>query len=332
MPVPTGFGVNYNAAQANWTKDMAYFKAIGVNIIRVSHAVFPDSWVAGNSSVVGSPAWQRLCAQTFHNAGFYVIWGAGILSSVNVFETGLLNSTNWVNYHDWVVAEATYLQAHGIVIDEFCIGNEVEGYNDGTTLTQLQLQANLRQLATDVKAVYSLGKVTYATFNRGNTCYSNWIANGKGNLDTISIHPYGVYVSPTNVDITNFTNSDISNWVTAFGANGYVSEFNLDSGAPSTALVNSAYAVSRMATIYAAIRATGVSKALLFQWVGQYNTSNSWAQLYTNGSMNPMWFDFFTSQPMFYTPRAASVSRATTPNRAATPSRAAAPTRNLIFS
>src|SRR5665213_698718 len=112
MAVWSGLGVNYKAAQANWDADIAYFNTIGLKNIRPHMPGSPIPWNSTTNTL-----W-RTCAQYFHNAGFWVTWGTS---------QGTISASSWPALHDSIVAEATYLQQQGIVVDEFELGNEFEG-------------------------------------------------------------------------------------------------------------------------------------------------------------------------------------------------------------
>src|SRR6185295_11909984 len=250
---------------------------------------------AVNGLLANVNTYWRNCADYFHKAGFWVTWG------VSIAPIGKM--AQWQAYHDAVITEATYLQQQGIVVDEFEIGNELEGtnaldmfipqgnltqsnglatcttqkvhgyqtgdsitihnatpsgYNGTFTVTVInsttftytcdplldaaatgtgigcyyftiaQLHTNLRQLAADVKAVYSLGQVSYGCFDKtvgGVATYAEWRASGLGALDSLSLHPYG-NITPSTQTITtnNFTN--IALMISVFGNKVYLSEFN----------------------------------------------------------------------------------------------------------
>jgi hypothetical protein len=318
MSVMPGFGVNYAAAEANWSKDASYFQSIGLSLVRPVMPKVSYPWAIGSTGPGGYAFWRN-CAEYFHNAGFWVTWGPSVLSGW-ANGGGQANSTNWSNFHDSVVAEATYLQSNNIVIDDFSIGNELESCIDNSTLTYQQVRANIRQLAADVKAVYTLGTVSYSGDNQGSTHYnnirsdlgdtSNWLTEGLGGLDYMAMHPYAtVNVGTQTVDFSN-SESILASMTGAYGSKIYVSEFNLDFNTTNLFTLNPSVAIVQMVTMLEYIIADKVGKFLVFQWVGNLNENSQFSQLFTNGTMNPMWFDFFTSQPLYYTPRAATATRA----------------------
>lgn len=398
MSVLSGFGINYKAVQANWASDIAYFNKIGITNIRPNINGTPVPW---NST---SLATLRLCAQTFHNAGFWVTWG---VSGIAASGGSTLTSSNYQGFHDSVIAEVVYLQNQGIIIDEFELGNELEGMNAiqivisslsqkegiATVTTQVnhnfitgesvtiynaiptgyngnfsitvtgtrtftypvsaslttpatgvlrcysisisQLHDNLRQLAIDVKAVYNLGLISYACTNNtvdGVQTYSEWIANGLGGLDTISIHPYGtINISTQTVSPNGF--SLIAGMMAAFGSQCYISEFNLDSTSNNVTALKPTVAVSTMSSfLNTYIIGNNVQRYLIYSYVGLNNTDNQFAQLYTNGSMNPMWFVFFNSNPTEYAAGTRANINRTSVTRTTVASRTSYPARPLFNS
>lgn len=327
MAVWNGLGVNYKAAQANWDKDIAYFKAIGLKYIRPHMPTVSYPWTIGTSDGVSNYAFWRYLAQYFTQAGFSVTWGPSMLSGVT---QGNLTAALWSNYHDSCVAEASYLQSQGIILWDFEVGNEMELFVDGTTLTTTQLRANIRQLATDVKAVYS-GTVSYgASLGAGGG--HNWALDGTlGGLDTLSIHPYGTVTSASSVTFSN-VETLVDSVVTAFGSKAYASEFNVDGLSPNVALLSPSAASAAMQSFLSYLQGTGMPVAIIYMWTGWLNMDNQFAQLYTNGSVNPQWFYFFSSQPMCYTPRVNIAVRIPVPTRINVGVRADVANRTLIYS
>lgn len=320
MSVWAGFGVNYNGTQSDWTKHLAYFKAIGATHIRPTMPQYGYPYDSTKNTL-----WRN-CAQTFLNAGFYVTWG--ITSS----GASSLTSSTWPNYHDSVVAEAAYLQSQGIIFSDFELGNELDMSIDGTTITQVQLYTNVQQLALDVKAVYS-GRISYALSGAYSVWQASW-QGGLGHLDVISVHPYGnINVNAQTVSFGN-VNNILSYMPTYYGTNWYVSEFNLDASNANLQALSQAASVTNMQTMFNSITASGTSTALVYKWnQGVDVTLNNFAGgLLSGGAMNSTWPTFFTSQPMYYTSRLNAASRTSVPNRTAVPTRTNVPNRTLIFS
>lgn len=328
MSVWDGLGVNYqqgDVTNAQLLADAAYFKAVGLTSIRPAMPLAPYPY---NSS---SQSFWRNIASFFLEQGFYVTWGYSLLSGINK-TTNPITSSNWPNYHDSVVAEATYLQSQGIILGDFEIGNEMEAFVDNTTVTYAGLYALLQQLAADVKAVYS-GKVSYgATADSQGKC-APWIAGGLGNLDNVSFHPYCGFGQST-IPPKDFSgiSAEINRWIAVFGSNCYISEFNLNSSNTSLEQIPDSIAATLMQEFWSAIIATGITMAQVFMWHQDITTNYGYLQLRPNGTLHPQWFNFFTSDPMDYTPRTNVASRTAVTLRTNEAARMDVPNRTLIFS
>lgn len=292
----SGLGVNYKGDQPTWAADAAYLQSVGVTAIRPNLNTVPSPWSAGAPNASGSTAdknaFWRSCAQYFVSQGFHVTWGVSNLGVT-------LTSSNWQDYHDAVVAEATYLQSIGLALGDFEIGNEMEFVIDGTTLTQVQLRANLRQLATDVKAVYTLAPISYAcivtTLADGRGSLS-WANEGLGAIDILSIHPYGLVQTSQNFSYVNLNTLKsgglAQQTINALGAaHCYISEFNVDGSGhgENLLLINDEQATTAMRQIYANIKAAGFTRAFIYEYVGYLNGDNQFAMKNTDGSFNPTW-------------------------------------------
>ena len=220
QPVPQvypNFGVNYQNKPQYVPQDIAYFKRIGLRNIRVTLvATGGNAWSVGTADGGYNYATYRLVARMFANAGFFVTVGPSGNGST-------MTAATWPAYHDWVVAEAAYMQSIGMKLAYYEIGNELEFSIDQTTLTYAQLNANLRQLALDVKAVYNLGGISYGMTLSRTTAANDWLANGLGGLDVLNIHAYGVINTSTQTVSPSFFAS-IASFVAAFGDRVYVGE------------------------------------------------------------------------------------------------------------
>ena len=279
----SGLGVNYKAKQENWAADAAYFKSIGLTCIRPNLSSVPATWVIGSEASGGYAFWRN-CAKYFADRSFWVTWGVSGLSGA---DTGM-TATQWGQYHDSVVAEAEYCQSIGLSLGCFEIGNEIEGKIDGTTLTNAQLVTNLKQLATDVKAVYSLSPIGYSCYDRGDTFYDQFITQGLGDIDFIGLHPYG-NIANGGQAIKNGGYNALQKMVTAFGSKCIVTEFNIDSTDSNILKVTEDEKVASMRRLYGMIRSAGVKKAMVYSWVGWLNVDNQFAMKNTDGSFNNYW-------------------------------------------
>mgnify|MGYP001578134540 CR=1 FL=1 len=277
-----GLGVNYKAKQSEWASDASYFQSIGMKNLRIHIPSTPTPWSEAQNKV-----W-RDCANYFVNAGFWVTTG---VSAPNGTVSGNLTATRYAEYALSVIEEAKYLQANNIKLGAFCIGNELEGVVDGTTLTIPQVITNLRQLATDVKAVYTLSPITYSCYDRFLTTYDQWITQGLGGLDLLGIQPYGNIHSSTNSNSVRLGGyAVIQKMIVAFGADKcYISEFNLEANDTNLQKIPDEIRVVEMRKKYAFIKSLGFTKALVYSWVGYNNANNQFAMKNMDGSFNSMW-------------------------------------------
>lgn len=310
MGLYANFGINYQATQSNWANDAAYFSKVGLEYIRINYAPLSNPWAQGTPGTTGTAniaAYFRLCAQTFVATGINVSYGPTGFGLAG----GQMTATIWSQYRTALLAEAAYLQSIGLALWAFEIGNELEFQADGTTLTVSQLRANIRQLATDVKAVYTLSPITYGV--SGNYA-AGWVSDAiLGGLDTLSYHPYGtVRNNGSGVVFTNIDSGLLASFVSTFGVRGYISEFNLDAGSANIPLLDSPGQVTAMKQLLATIQSSGIGQYFVFEWGGPLSGSNRWAMLNTNGSINPMWYTFFASDPAPYLPRTLTPNRSTT--------------------
>ena len=69
----------------------------------------------------------------------------------------------------------------------FQLGNEAELNNDDDTLTDAQLIANIKSLATEVKALFTNGNVSYSCYNNN---IGDWVAACKGDIDLLVSNVY----------------------------------------------------------------------------------------------------------------------------------------------
>ena len=183
--------------------------------------------------------------------GAQVIWGVGAAPAT-------LTSTNWPTFRQGILDAAIWAQANGVY--EFQLGNEEEHHNDDTTLTDAQLIANLKSVATDVQAIFTNGNVSYSCWGAK---IDDWKTAGKGDIDFLASNIYhggnGSYDDSWKTLITNLVN--------AFGADGtYLTEFGLswtgldDYSADETV---QAEAITEMIDY---IKASGIKRAIFFNY------------------------------------------------------------------
>lgn len=199
-----GIGINYGYQNmydpAVAESDFAFLKAQGVTRLRIA--------MGGYDSALRTANGQDMVFRALSH-GFYVLWGY----STDVGKP-YLTASIWSAYKDAVINQlAPWAQQNGL--PELCIGNECDYQADGTTLTAAQVRADIRAMATTVKANGYTGKVSYNT-TIITSYYDAWVSEGIGDLDLIGWNSYDT--------LTNFQNRSpliVSN----FGNTGYVSEF-----------------------------------------------------------------------------------------------------------
>lgn len=283
----SGLGVNYKSLN-KIDEDIRYFRGIGLRYIRIHVPYATIPW---------SPAplahWRNV-AKRFHDAGFHVMWGFSSMGQTTI------NSSNWNSYANSVIAEATYCQAND-VCDLFIIGNEMEQFNDNTTLTDAQLRTNIRALGTSVKAVFSRPIVYCAEYGSSASTFGTyrWIQEGKANIDYLGANLYGNYDVSTHRYLPRYAigQGGIPALNAAFGSNWILSEFGVD----GTNTVFNAMSEDRknaeMATYLEFIKNNNVGRAYLYQYraFDDNDANDSFFLRYSNGRCRPAWYALATN-------------------------------------
>jgi len=186
--------------------------------------------------------------------GIKCIWGVSSNPTV-------ITASNWADFRTAILDAAQWAQDNGVY--EFQLGNEEEYHVDGTTMTVAQIIINLKSVATDVQAIFTNGNVSYSCFHLN---VDDWITSGKGDIDILASN---VYMGGDGYYSSNEWKTEVTNLVTAFGADGtYITEFapsysSLDDYSTDEAV--QAAAVSEMINY---IRASGINRALFHTWWG----------------------------------------------------------------
>ena len=286
LPNTLQLGCNYKALEANWAADATYFKSIGLTNIRPHLNSIPDNFTPpGSLSGTGYEYWRR-CATFFARQGFWVSWGPSSPSG----QSGLnLTEDTWQAFRLNVLADATYMQAQGIALGCYELGNEQEAHVDGVTLTQAQFIAHTATLATEVKAIYTLSPIGYSMYDTGGTTHDNWIANGMGGLDFLGLHPYS-NIQQGGRGITDGGYPAIIKMMKAFGADKlWISEFGLEASDTNLNLFSRQFQTNSMRYYWNYMRALGFTRAQIYMFVGWLNGNNAFACRYTDGSYVPYW-------------------------------------------
>ena len=189
-------------------------------------------------------------------AGARVIWGVSSNSFNNSAYT--ITAANWSLFRQAVLNAAQWAQDNGLY--EFQIGNEEESHNDDTTLTDTQLRNNLKSLATEVKAIFTNGNVSYSCRALD---IDNWVSLGKGDIDILAGNIYRGAGSSYNDD----WKAHITNLVNAFGADGtYITEFNLSASSLDDYSTDEAVQAEALTEMIEYIKDSGITRALYFVW------------------------------------------------------------------
>lgn len=185
------------------------------------------------------------------NKGARVVFG--------VLQNNTLTAANWGDYRTAVLSAAQWAQDNGMY--EFQIGNEEEYHNDDTTLTDAQLIANLKSLATEVQAIYTSGNVSYSCFSDN---INDWVTAGKGDIDLLASNIYmewgDHHAEPWQ--------SEIDALVTAFGVNGtYLSEFGPNSYGVNSYSTDESVQAAGVVTELNYIIASGITRAYYYEYI-----------------------------------------------------------------
>lgn len=207
MPIITGINYNDNDSSNNPNNppvDFAYVYNLGVKKIRLYTPHYDDP-----TSIT---RWRGY-VQTAITFGFTkIIYGLSFGPGAN------WTLADEAAYTTAIQAEATWVQSLGDSRIEFQVGNE-EVNHKNASVTLLQVRDFMRTCATNVKAIYTLGLVSYAesaTFSPSQI--TSWAGEGLGNLDRLGWNVYdglGTFSTILTSITSNFTN-----------INSYISEFN----------------------------------------------------------------------------------------------------------
>ncbi len=220
---------------------------------------FADTWLANGFTEIrfcvdytdaGALAASKVAVLAGQAEGLKFIWGVTGGGTTITF-------TNWLDFRLAILAAAQWAQDNGVY--EFQIGNEELYHNDDDTMTDLELIAELKNVATDVQVIFTSGDVSYSAGSPW-----DWIDEGKGDIDLLA---YNVYMGGDSFD--DWWKTEITSLVDAFGVDGtYITEFapswiSLDDY--STDETVQAAGVSEMIDHF---KASGITRALYYEWIG----------------------------------------------------------------
>ena len=200
------FGMTYNdnIVDPPASTELGKIKNLGFDRVRL---LFCDyTWSEGITR------WRGV-AQTSLGLGLYTVYG------ISAITTGI-TSGNWTTFANAVKTEAQWCQDQNNALLEFQIGNEEALHHDGS-ISDATLISNLKTLATEVQAIYTVGKVSYTDWIG---VAQNWMDAGIGDdLDYIGMNIY-------NESIGSNSFSSILDWVYGTWRNRvFISEFSPDS-------------------------------------------------------------------------------------------------------
>lgn len=295
-----GINLNFTAAGVSIPLQLRELQEHGFDHVRLNIIRYNTSQAAIN-------AWRGYTRLALDMGFKKVIWGFGA-------GTGL-TASNYGNYASGILGQAAWFQAQNDPRLEFQIGNEEELHHDAS-LPNGPLRVNLRTLATQVKAIYTIGPISYSSSIFTGNEISAWKNEGLGGLDRIGFNLYG----SDNV----FKNSAEA-IVSSFGGKGYVSEWGTNNGYidfNNEALYQQVINKRRRMLINA-----GVEEMYYYNYM---ESDNKWGV-----KMYPITGNFRTAFPMVLGIRPQftgnpnnTVIRANTPTRASTPMRGETPARS----
>jgi len=191
-------------------------------------------------------------------AGARVIWGVSSNSFDNPDYT--ITAENWPDFRAAILDAAQWAQANGVY--EFQLGNEEGLHIDGTTMTLDQLITNIKSVATEVKAIFTNGNISYSCYQ---DFISDWIAAGKGDIDIMALNIYREWGAHNAIP----WKSKIDNMVSAFGTDGtYITEFGLHTDGLENYSTDEAVQAVAIAEMIEYIKASGIERAIYFFWRG----------------------------------------------------------------
>jgi hypothetical protein len=207
--------------------------------------------------------------------GAQVIWG------VSFGDSGI-TAANWNAYSAAVQVQAQWAQDNGVY--EFQIGNELELNHDGS-ITDAQIRANLKTLATAVQGIFTRGNISYS-FDPD--AAAGWIAAGRGDIDLMAFNCYrgggGVFDDNWKTVLTAL--------VTAFGPDHtYVSELGPSATSLADYSADETIQAAAVAEMIEYIRASGMTRAFNFNY---YDDSRpfgpaGFGALKANGTYRKLW-------------------------------------------
>ncbi|MDD5086457.1 MAG: hypothetical protein PHV16_01765 [Candidatus Nanoarchaeia archaeon] len=218
--------------------------ANGFDVIRVGSPDWTDEW---NSIDRAKAAVLRAQAK-----GAKVCWG--------VTQSFTITAENWPQFRQAILDAAQWAQNNGVY--EFKLGNEEEWHIDGTTMTVPQIIANIKDVATDVQEIYTIGEVSYSCA-QGHI--DDWIAAGKGDIDLLTSN---IYMGGEYDSYDDDWKLRIDKLVDAFGPSGtYLTEFGPSYTSLEHYSTDEAVQAAAVTEMIEYIKASGMEKAFYFCYI-----------------------------------------------------------------
>jgi len=198
-----------------------------------------------------------------------------------------LTSTNWSDYVTAMQSFATWAQANGV--HEVQLGNHLEFYVDGITLTVAQLRINIKALATSIQSIFTNGDVSYSTTVDLAGNLAAWIALGYGDLDSIG---WMIYLN-SGTGTSWMTNIDAiyAEW----GAKSYIVEWNLDAAGYEYYSEDEEVQAAVITEMVNYIKASGIPRAFFYVYSQMGESDSEWAALKNDDTYRLLWWSLLDS-------------------------------------
>ena len=209
--------------------------------------------------------------------GAKVIWGVSSNALNNADYT--ITAENWPTFRQVILDAAQWAQDNGVF--EFQLGNEEELHVDGITITADDIITNLKSVATDVKAIFTNGNVSYSCWGGS---IDDWITAGKGDIDILASN---IYKGGEDYYDDGWETL-IANLINAFGSDGtYITEFNLSWSSLNDYSTDEAVQATALTEMIEYIKASGMTRALYFAW--RDDLGNCFGVVKEDGTYRQLW-------------------------------------------
>lgn len=296
-----GINLNFTGAGVNIPQQLAEIKQSGFTKVRLNIIRY-------NVSQAGLMAWRGYTQEALKQGFSHVIWGFGT-------GTGL-TASNYNDYANGILEQARWFQAQNDPRLEFQIGNEEELHHDAS-ISNATLRANLRQLSTEVKKIYTVGPISYSSSVFVGNEIQLWTNEGIGELDRIGFNLYGSEFG-FRMNATAIKNN--------FGNRGFISEWGTDNGFQD--FQNEDIFTRRIINRKRILTGLGVDS----YYYNFMESGNRWGvKMYpVTGDFRTVWPHLIDQRPWFRGNPNVKTNRGNTPLRSATPNRPNTPLRGSI--